>query len=936
VFNAVIARIASQYSDKGVKAAQKDIAKLNNKFDAMGKRSVLAANAAASAFVALSIKIGKDAVKAAVDDAKSQALLANTLQNVTGASAETIKSVEAQIAALSESTGVLDDELRPSLQQFLLLTKDISKAQFLQGIAVELAAAKGIDLATATDILSKAYRGQFKGLQNLGIALDENIIKNKDAAGALKATMDATKGASAAANKSDPFKKLNRDIQELYESLGTALLPVIVDFVSYLRTNLIPAIEEWVRVNRAEIQRSLQEIADKVTGFLNSIIEVDKMLRSFNLSLVSVVGEISKFLAVLNLVIAGGILRGLITDSIKMAGAVSIIEKSTATGKILAFFTRMGAAGSALAPLATKIAGIGTALAGFAKGSTFAARAFGLLFKVFNAFFKLSPLGKIVALFYGVQLLAKGFNWLKDKIGGTDEVVRTKVVVPIQNAQQATIDYFNAWTERTVQQKKDAEILAQIAKDKAAADKRAAQDARIAAIKANIAKKFGVKLLDEETRAEVDAKAILYNLERGRQNAQAEIIKQQLILKELNKAALEEEIKLRERLKGILDAYRDDQKVDIVELNILAKLWGTTTEAAALYVDQVLAVADQKITDTEINNLAAMWGISKDQAAKYLDFVKAVSDGKISDAEINNLASKWNMTKLEVMKYADFIIAVQDRDLNDEEVQRLKDKWGLTNEQVAAYILGIGAPVKYQGTILDPDSIKKLEDAWNAALAALIKYKNALGSGFGSLTPITPTTPSTSAADKAAADAAAAAAKAAADAAKVLAESEAAMKDAIAKRSAEIKAASGRTYLTDREMDSILTAVGSPYAPSTATTNDDRESGIIEALRQARIDASAGVPSNFDVGSFRMAEAASMAGFGSVSRGEYDERFRFQSSTMNTASGLNSGNLIAGGSVNVTVNVSGSVSSEQDLVTAVRNGLLATQYNGNAINLQAV
>jgi hypothetical protein len=331
-----------------------------------------------------------------------------------------------------------------------------------------------------------------------------------------------------------------------------------------------------------------------------------------------------------------------------------------------------------------------------------------------------------------------------------------------------------------------------------------------------------------------------------------------------------------------------------------------------------------------------MWGISKDQAAKYLDFVKAVSDGKISDAEINNLASKWNMTKLEVMKYADFIIAVQDRDLNDEEVQRLKDKWGLTNEQVAAYILGIGAPVKYQGTILDPDSIKKLEDAWNAALAALIKYKNALGSGFGSLTPITPTTPSTSAADKAAADAAAAAAKAAADAAKVLAESEAAMKDAIAKRSAEIKAASGRTYLTDREMDSILTAVGSPYAPSTATTNDDRESGIIEALRQARIDASAGVPSNFDVGSFRMAEAASMAGFGSVSRGEYDERFRFQSSTMNTASGLNSGNLIAGGSVNVTVNVSGSVSSEQDLVTAVRNGLLATQYNGNAINLQAV
>jgi len=947
-YSAVIARIASQYSDKGTKAAQKDIAKLNKKFDAMGKRAVLAANAAAAAFVALSIKIGKDAVKAAVDDAKSQALLANTLQNVTGASTETVKAVEAQIAALSESTGVLDDELRPSLQQFLLLTKDIEKAQFLQGIAVELAAAKNIDVATATDIVSKAYRGQFKGLQNLGIALDENIVKNKDAAGALKATMEATKGASAAANKADPFKKLNRDVQELYESLGTALLPVMVEFVNYLRSTVIPALEEWVRVNREEIQKSLQEIVDKATGFLNSLIEVDKMLRTFNLSLVGVVGEVTKLLAVVNLVVAGGILRGLITDSIKMAGAVSILEKSSATGKILAFFTKMGAAGSALAPLGTKIAKIGVALAGFAKGSSFAARAFGLLFKVFNAFFKLSPLGKIVALFYGVQLLAKGFNWLKDKISGTDEVVRKKVIVPVQNAQQATIDYFDAWTERTVQQKKDAEILAQIAKDKAAADKRAAQEARIAAIKAQIAKKFGVKLLDEETRAEVDAKAILYNLERSRKNAQAEIIKQGEILKALNKAALEEEIKLRSRLQDILKAYSDDQKVDIVEVGILAKMWGTTSEAAALYVDQILAVADQKISDDEVNNLSIMWGISKDQAAKYLDFVKAVSDGKISDSEINNLASKWNMTKLEVMKYADFVIAVQDRDLNDEEVQRLKDKWGLTNEQVADYILAIGAPVKYTGTILDPDSIKKLEQAWLAALAALIKYKNALGNGgFNNLLPDN-TDPNAPGNDpKIIADAnaaAAAAAAAAADAAAALAESEAALAAAAAASSAS----AAKDYALAKLIGDTdaMAAAAAKVNPSTIA---QAESGAIGAASIAAQLAAAEKQLAFDrnmatYAAFQQKEradaaAAAVASATTSSAYDYDERFRFmnmsaQSNTLTNAKAITGGNLMAAPVVNVTVQ--GSVTSEQDLVSAVRNGLLATQYNGSGLTLQAI
>jgi len=167
---AIIARIVSEYSAKGTKAAQKDLNSLNKKFDAMGKKALLATNAAVAGFAALSVKIGKDAVRAAIDDNKSQALLAGTLQNVTGASQEQVKAVEAQIAALSSATGVLDDDLRPSLQSFLMLTKDIEKAQFLQGIAVELAASKQIDLASATAIISKAYRGQFKGLQNLGIA----------------------------------------------------------------------------------------------------------------------------------------------------------------------------------------------------------------------------------------------------------------------------------------------------------------------------------------------------------------------------------------------------------------------------------------------------------------------------------------------------------------------------------------------------------------------------------------------------------------------------------------------------------------------------------------------------------------------------------------------------------------------------------------------
>ena len=927
----IIARIISEYSPKGTKAAQKDLNRLNKKFDDMGRKSVKAANIAIGAFAALSVKVGKDAVRAAIDDNKSQALLAGTIRTVTGASADQVKAVEAQIAALSSATGVLDDDLRPSLQQFLMLTKDIEKAQFLQGIAVELAAKEQIDLASATDIISKAYRGQFRGLQNLGIALDDNIIKNKDVAGALEATIEATKGASEAANDADPFIKLNKDIQDLYETLGLALLPVMVEFVSFLRDQLIPEITRWVTTNREQLINSLETVSEKVFGLVEAGVKLDDFLRKFNLTLVDVISEIIKFVAVLNLLVAGRTLLALITDTAKFSGAVAVLNKATASGKVLEFFTKLGTSSAVLGTntgvMATRIATLGAGMKTFAAGTGLAAGAVKLLLKVFNAFFKLSPLGKIILLVYGFQALAKGVSFLKNKFFGTDEIIKKKVVLPMQNANQATIDYFNTWTKNTIKQKKDQETLAQIAKDKAAQAKRDAIDERTRAIKAAIAKKFNVKLTDPDQKDEIDAKAIQLNLIRSKKIAEAELAKQSRILEALNKAALEEEIKLRERIRDILDAYRDDQKVDAVEIAGLAKLWGTTADAAALYVEQIVAVSDKKISEDEVTNLSIQWGISKEQAAKYLDFYKMISDGKISDAEIKNLATKWNMTVGEAQKYADFIIAVQDRDLNDAEVQRLKDKWGLTNEELTSYILGIGAPVKYTGSILDPDSIKKLEDAWTAALAALIKYKNALGQGgFTAIIPGAPAVTSPKPGDPVvipkagdpAVTAAASASKAAAAA------------YAAAKAAGDMNAAA-------------IAAAG--VNPSALAANESGAIGaasIAEQLRAA--EAALQVQKNATtLANFKAKEAEDAAASKAVSAQlDYDERSKFRSmslanasSTVDNAKGLmGSGMSNSSPTINLTVN--GTVTSEQDLISTVRQGLLRGQTNGQTLTLATI
>lgn len=94
---AIIARIVSQYTDKGAKAARKDIAKLGADFDKFAKRSAKAFALAGAATAAFALKIGKDAVQAAIEDQKSQTLLATSLRNTVGATDAAIASVEEYI-----------------------------------------------------------------------------------------------------------------------------------------------------------------------------------------------------------------------------------------------------------------------------------------------------------------------------------------------------------------------------------------------------------------------------------------------------------------------------------------------------------------------------------------------------------------------------------------------------------------------------------------------------------------------------------------------------------------------------------------------------------------------------------------------------------------------------------------------------------------------
>ena len=327
----VIARILTQYSDKGSKAAQRDINKLGKQFSDFGKRAAKAFAVAGIAAAAFAVKIGKDAVQAAMEDQKSQLLLANALRNTVGATDENISATEAYISAMQRQFAIADDDLRPSLAALAAVTGDLAQAQSLQNIAVDVAAGTGKDLASVTQAIVKAYQGNLGALRRLGVPLSENIVKSKDFNAAMQAlsTTFAGAGTTSANTFAGKLRNLQLTYSDIIEQLGYALIPVLENLASFITATILPALEAWITANKDQVASSLQAIIDNSIKAGKAIFKFFKVIKD-------------NFQTVKNL---AAILTGLFVAGKVYAGIVAITAAITTLR--IAFGLQAAAAGTA-------------------------------------------------------------------------------------------------------------------------------------------------------------------------------------------------------------------------------------------------------------------------------------------------------------------------------------------------------------------------------------------------------------------------------------------------------------------------------------------------------------------------------------------------------------------------------------------------------------
>ena len=232
---------------KGVKGATTEVEGFGSKVGDFAKKAGAAFALAGAAAAAYAGKLLIDGVKSAIEDEAAQAKLATTLQNVTGATNAQIAATESYITKTALANGITDDVLRPSLDRLIRSTKDVTEAQRLQQLALDIAAGTGKNLGAVTEALAKAYDGNFGALKKLGVPLDENIIKTKDfdaAAAALAATFEGQ-----ASTQADTFAgkmaRLNVAFDEAKETVGSYVLDAITPLLSAFVDKGVPAISKF-------------------------------------------------------------------------------------------------------------------------------------------------------------------------------------------------------------------------------------------------------------------------------------------------------------------------------------------------------------------------------------------------------------------------------------------------------------------------------------------------------------------------------------------------------------------------------------------------------------------------------------------------------------------------------------------------------------------
>lgn len=297
---------AQNNASRAIKDVSRDLGGLRGASQRAGMGIKVAFAAAGIAIVAATRFI-TDATKAAMEEEKVNKRLIGVLKARNMATKESVTAIMQQVEA-GKKLAFSSDEIKSSLATIIPFAKDAGQAIDIQRAAMEVAAAQNISLSKASMLVARAFNGQGKSLQRLGIqttktttvtkrvrvenakwgasykTVTKNVKEVVKGQGVLDLIMQKYGGTAAESAKGveKQFKIFHNTVGDLKQEFGRAFLPIALKIAQTLNKDILPQLKPIItgvaqfiteRIPKflAQIDPIIQKIAGPgglVEGFL--------------------------------------------------------------------------------------------------------------------------------------------------------------------------------------------------------------------------------------------------------------------------------------------------------------------------------------------------------------------------------------------------------------------------------------------------------------------------------------------------------------------------------------------------------------------------------------------------------------------------------------------------------------------------------------------
>jgi hypothetical protein len=169
-------------------------------------------------------------------------LLTNS-EGLVGASSDDLTAQFEKLARANTNWGFSIDDSDNALGSLFATTQNTQDAINAYFTAMDLARAKGLDLATASEYIVRAFQGQGKAVQDLGVNLKDGL----SGMAALSAIQEVVQGQAEAYSDTleGQMKSAFEDVNKLFSDLGTSQLSILQKVFDEI-TKLLTVMDAWI------------------------------------------------------------------------------------------------------------------------------------------------------------------------------------------------------------------------------------------------------------------------------------------------------------------------------------------------------------------------------------------------------------------------------------------------------------------------------------------------------------------------------------------------------------------------------------------------------------------------------------------------------------------------------------------------------------------